>query len=1653
MSRKSACEFKSSFLSTKSFFIKRGAIDIYQNIIDLNLFRKLNRLWSDKATEKYKTTGTLFTEIRKSGKTGDVYLQASPNMELFQTIDTARFPGEQLSLFQIESEDARPPLESLDRKVTSFLNKIGVDVKSVSELKIKNDKGALVDAVSVARIMQKVVEVAEGKAKIDTLGEEATHFLVELMGEHPLVQAMINDITGYEVYKQVQSQYVGVEGYDELTMKKEAVGKLIAKILVAKETGEEIPQKAITRWEALWNVIKKMFSKLTFQEIREAVSPFEIAAQKILIQDISELSFDNLTKDTPLQMFQLSQESINYREEVLRKLTTAFVVNDAKTSKYYRTADGKAVTKRVSDSIKQYYRRIFKTKTGNRDDMESLRSAHAGTVIHKVMELIFNERWKGEEVDYDKVIKEVEAQLREVPEFADKAEDYFESIVRRKDFKRVIVKTVDGVIGQIREVEDRIADEQGYTAEDRENHKPVILSELSIYDEIEDIAGTIDLAVVHSNGAVSIFDWKSMIFDTVGKVTASDVQWYKRGAWDQQLAFYKHMLQKNYGVTQFALSRLIPINIQFDKEDKIKLMQTIFSNDNDPHLNLVPSIVERTGYAAIDSKIDHLAKKRNDLLEAHLKNRKNKKLVEALDRIDDVIKRLQVKQDVGYIHTQLAAIEAKIIKAEHETSATTVDGKANPNYLDLSLLNEYREFVELFRDFATKAVEHAKQYGDEESVLKLERIDYLISSIVNKINTKVHDDVLTRTGIDIDKPSEEAGFLGKIFNKLSQFKNPMLKAMSKLVIDNYAETREATNQLYDKLKPITDDLKVWASSRGISTNEAFKLLYNKDTGSLHKRISSKYKEDLQKARDDKDEKWFLKNTQITSVESLDEGEKPTFQYTGDALERYKKSRKSLEEWLHMRYDGFEESEKTINRKMWEWDSKNSISKFPNALFNKKNQFIRLNESTTEYNSKEWEFIQANEPLKKFYDTYNEVMEELLTGLGVPVDGHFVANIQQSFIDSMLQTGNIGPGALRDRLLQSMQLRQDDKYRGVLGNTDDMKSIPLLMYDPIREPLNSKERESVENKVKAYRNKDGSVMYTEGSKEYKEALEAEIRNEEYNKGRKLKSIDLSKSLLLFAESVNLHKAFSATEGMVKAMQASMANPMQETYAKDKNNKFQEDAFTHKLATKLGIPKGDAEVFDKFVDLYWYGISGGSGGDVTFTIAGREYSGKKTYQNVMQYITMKAIGLKPLIAIGNVIGAKSNAFMLATEGRYFTAGQLLHTQKRFVNKDAKWTAFAGFFEPYSHSMTMEKARKLSADKLMGWATTDNLYVLMRLGDEGTSNDVLLSMAQNYGIDPTDKKIKRLSQISDKTVKSLLDSAVLTEKGLDIPGLSPEEFQRFRQMTMIVANKIIGTIPIEDKNLVSTSLFTSSLMMFKNWIPGLARTRFAKFGRDEMGEFDGGRFSMALGEFTAKGFLPKLNAFKELMVEIATMGYYNGKVNEQVALKYYEKYCAENRISRDPNSPDFLSFEDFKNLRLAKLKSLGTELGIFISFLLAVLGARMMIPDDKDDPTRKAVVIGYRMLNRGLLETSFFLDPRSATQVTTNIIPPVRLLNEITKWTRNTVKIGFDDITGYTPKKSEKTRHRGYYTSKMFPVVTSVTDFFDVWESYNADSYWKY
>ena len=181
-------------------------------------------------------------------------------------------------LAEIEVDNVSPKTIAL---IKDFIKRIGVDIKSVKDISVN---GVKQDANGVALIMQKLIQVVEGKE--DTvLPEEAMHFAVEIIQQTDpkLFNTLLKEINGYRILQEVIDTYGSDPNYqtkdgkpDILKLKKEAIAKVLAEVVIDKSEGLSENANNLAKVESWWRTILDALKRI-FQK-----SGFDTAAMKVL---------------------------------------------------------------------------------------------------------------------------------------------------------------------------------------------------------------------------------------------------------------------------------------------------------------------------------------------------------------------------------------------------------------------------------------------------------------------------------------------------------------------------------------------------------------------------------------------------------------------------------------------------------------------------------------------------------------------------------------------------------------------------------------------------------------------------------------------------------------------------------------------------------------------------------------------------------------------------------------------------------------------------------------------------------------------------------------------------------------------------------------------------------------------------------------------------------------------------------------------------------------------------------------------------------------------------------------------------------------------------------------------------------------------------
>jgi len=1544
--------------------------------------------------------------VRAAGGTGSLYLTDNRGI-----IKPARM---QSQYGQLSNSSEAVPNDALNDKIKNWLTKMGISYQNVEN--ITDRDGQPVSAIAKADMLGRVIEVVEGKADITTLPEEAAHFLVELLGDdNPILKMMMNIITDYPVYAEVVAEYGDLYDNDDVKLRKEAVGKMIAQTIIRQEKVANMSrfQRA---WDAAWRWIKKhVLGRVTSTEVQEDLTPFIESADMIRTGSTEGLNSPGTLEAGEFFQLETTEEQKKTRDTIVENFTQNRVQRDRERGGYQ--VDGKKVRNRVTDAVKEFYKKVYRTKKFTKEqEAYNAILAKKGTIVHKYLEYIGDAVFAGKSPDFKTIEAKVIADLTDPndvsnEEFLKESTSFFK--LKGTGQFGELVRGMKQIHTQVLEKQKKI-DPKGEVK---------FFPELIVYDQFGDVGGTVDLAVVYSNGVVGMYDYKGIKFNATQTIPA-----LKERAYNIQLMEYKKIMSRNYGVKDFGETRIVPIDMKIGQKthdfDNVVMGATGLNDTERPYLKQIPVAGEMTDDKNLNISLKKMLDLHDALVDELEADYKNEKLRIRIAKLKESIKSLQLEGDVTFIFGEINNLYKDFAERENRLAD-------DPYHTVNDYLNDVEMYIDVYDQFGVNAMETARKMEDDEAKTKtindLERVAHMLDALKMRVDQKRDENLNRDEDYDVTGSAKAESAMGRVFKPLSQFNRPVFKKLSSMIREISDGVRKQVNVVVADITKKNDALKEWAKGNGLSVQDAYNKIINEKDGNLKAKFSKEYYEDKKKAIEDKNVKWFLDNTLI------EKGPDGKLRYIGEHQTRFEELKKDQFDYIDRTNKG-DHLIKFRNTLKKQWNQRFNISEDPNALFNTTNWFIKPQERTENY-SETYNYMlkPENKALFDFYNMYVDYNKDFAKRTGKDINDNFVAEISKDLIDRVGQAGLHGITEIKDSVARSIEIREHDTTKGVINPStgQPMQIIPLFYSTKLIGRLNPKEKRSIEEEVK--------LEFTEGTIEYADALENALRKAEYAKGTKSKSRDLARSLVMFAEAAYTNEQLTLNESTALALRNVMKSSGQETELVDPSGKTVINKFTRKAATMLGVPTSEQEAMEKFIKLYWYGQTT-QGQDLTW--GDGKYSATKTYQLLMKVTSATALGLKPILAAGNLMGIKSNFYMTGREGRYYKGEDIRAAHRMFTSRDVNYKLILDYFAPHTRDITFKKANDLSVSKLVKNFTLDNLYFMHRKGDEMVDNNVMIAMMHRYGIDSTDGKVRRIDKIKGEDKRTLIERFSIVDDNVVIEGLSEKQYTRFRAMAQTVAVGIKGNMPEEDMNLIGTSLAGQALMQFRNWMPGLITKRFKNLQYDHLFEdYDVGRFRVFAGEFTAKGIRPKLKSFMTLLGEVSMMNLYEKKgPNMEVTQKFYDKYMAENKDST-------LTIEEFVQLRKDKLKGMARELQIYLGFFMMMIAGKAALPEDEESPVLGLIAQNmFRVTQRSLLELSFFFDPESVTSILKSPVPSFRFFVDLDRMLLNTFDETRDVIFGENSVQDKA--NRLYYFSKIIPISSSAVDFFDIFDTYNKD-----
>jgi hypothetical protein len=293
-----------------------------------------------------------------------------------------------------------------------------------------------------------------------------------------------------------------------------------------------------------------------------------------------------------------------------------------------------------------------------------------------------------------------------------------------------------------------------------------------------------------------------------------------------------------------------------------------------------------------------------------------------------------------------------------------------------------------------------------------------------------------------------------------------------------------------------------------------------------------------------------------------------------------------------------------------------------------------------------------------------------------------------------------------------------------------------------------------------------------------------------------------------------------------------------------------------------------------------------------------------------------------------------------------------------------------------------------------------------------------------DKFEKDVKAL--VEDKGVMKL---AELVDNKLVIPGVErkSDSVVTLRRNVQSLTKRALGSLGPDDIRPINQTIYGSSLMIFKNWIPRLVDVRMGNIKYNSASDaYEWGRMRM-MYRLVSDDFLGSLNSLKS-----AIGGNTDQWINQMRTL--YEKKSADYKA--DTGKDLEMTEGEFLNLVNDNVKSQMLDVIFFATMWTLAIGLKANAPDEDEDPqVRNTYKYLMRAVDKFKDEITYFYDPTSILSLTSKgIFPAVGLIENISKVVVNGGKELF--YLYVDPDETEvKKNYVLKYAMKSFPIGAQV------------------
>jgi hypothetical protein len=1569
-----------------------------------------------------------------------------------------------------------PP--SLIEKTKEAAKKMGVSMMEMSEY-AKESGLDTTDVNGLADLTRGVIAIAEGKEGV-ALTEEMVHIATAILEQtNPqLITDMISRIGNYKIYKTTYDQYSGKKGYqlpngkpDIRKIKKEALDKLITEVIINQnqnidsfpELKNDANQSLVQIfWNAIKDFIKSLYRKSDVRIFNDVASIIIAGEVNGTVGDIvGEGVYYNLMTDAQKDALdKITRVQGNLNKVVSDEPIDPALADSEEASNYYeyKQPDGtfKRVAKRVTDRVKAWYRdRFGEKKFTEYEKMFNEMKRDFGIKGHRDLELIHDRYYNKDGTKKgtpDPIPPKFGVENREM---YDKLEKYYVDTIKR------------------------------ITKNDKPGQETLVFSEVMIYDEKEGEAGTIDFLAIEPSGKAHILDWKFMYIAE----KETDVPWFKQGAYNVQLGRYKEILREQYGIKEFGNIRAVPflMRFQFKKDNDRPILTGLAVGSADPtqieNMKLMPvsEETETTGNESLDevlSKLNALVRQLEKKTPSDEEERAIKR--QRTDAIRRAIRAAQASQNISDLIDVIETTRKEgdrilnnydlIYKDRPATSQDSTNSELSDFAEDM---DDYIKTSELFQNISrdigdliwTPEIQKSALSKDQkaEAAARKEILDklrdesdkiYKSKDAIQKAAMKFADKHIGQRNLVTGLTKAEAVVkgLGSLFRGVSDLPLRSLQILYKLTRSAQGRASEDSLEEVKELMAIRQRIV----DKGEDTRKYIQQIYQKtEKGGLVNKLIYKYSKEFfnelkKKAEAGGDMAWLKDNVDLDA-------------YRIEAKEVIDRRIKQIED--STTYAG---SEEEVEEKK-AYDILKVINQFNVDAegFDGWNNYILKRHPKEEWESAEYSKIKNDPDLLALYNFISKINEKSknVGFLSNQVSSTFLPFVRKSTAERLVWDRKLSP---MKTFYNSLQINPDDVG---YGKTNELTG-------------------ELENAIPKYYTTD---FTSDNPNDFTEVSE-----------------DLFKNMILYLQQVNKYKYLSEVESQLKLVKSieqfkghlntgrtgnviRKDGKVEELIGNEENTKMYDD-FLRVLLYDQKYVLSDSDTplhIDKVLNFVKSGVN---------KLAKREVfkeNEKPTATSLMKTIDaanrafqLKTLGFEFISGAVNAFGGQVQ--MSAQAGNYFKAREFVKNEgkilkQRFSNEEDRKTfiELMNVFMPMKDDPSYDEFNKAGLSVMTRENMGDILMFFMRKPEQIIEKSIFLTLLDNSMVEDgrivninefvkakykdryksaseyrdskekIDSEIEQLKKTRSITVTKKMEDGKLVIPGLDLNNST--EIQRLTNLTRRISRNATGGMSDGDINRMSMSIWTKSMMIFKNWIPKLADTRFSEFRKvsddfsvtiDEDGISQGEKFDIGRLRLLMYVLGTSIQDKSTNLLNIMAMN----DAGVDKLQQYYEDFAK--KYEEETGEKMTMDKDQFIDMIRTNIRNQIKELAILLALFGIMLSLGFMAPDDDaDKATKNFHRYSEKVVDKFVGELSFFYNPAEFQNILSGgMFPAIGIVADtgrfIKHFTMETTGMDLDPKTSYDDvrKKAQPIK----YLMKMAPVTKSVVTYASILSSDFAEEF---